>query len=104
MTPVTLEEFITPTGEFSSILKSISSVAKLVNQKIRNLNFNNLTGTTNTRNQTGDAVQKLDLAAHKIFTQVLGENNHFSALTSEESKDLVLLPGSSGNTTSNLTP
>lgn len=94
MKPVTLDQFIT----------SIATAAKLISSEIRNLGLGDLSGATGTQNQSGDQVQKLDLLAHKTFTRILGKNRHFSALTSEESADLVLLPESSGKYIIHLDP
>lgn len=109
---VTLDQFITSnqrqfptaTGEFSSLLASIATAAKFINSEIRSLGLKDLTGTTGVQNQSGDQVQKLDLLAHETFTRILGKNRHFSALTSEESTDLVLLPESSGKYIIHLDP
>lgn len=112
MKPITLDQFITSnqrqfptaTGEFSSLLASIATAAKMISSEIRSLGLKDSRGTTGTQNQSGDQVQKLDLLTHEIFTKTLGKNQHFSALTSEESKDLVLLPSSSGKYIIHLDP
>lgn len=112
MKPITLDQFITSnqrqfptaTGEFSSLLASIATAAKLISSEIRSLGLGDLSGATGTQNQSGDQVQKLDLLAHETFTRILGKNRHFSALTSEESEDLVLLPNVSGQYIIHLDP
>ncbi|MCC6221626.1 MAG: class 1 fructose-bisphosphatase [Deltaproteobacteria bacterium] len=89
---ITLSDFIRAeqrkhegaSGHFSDILLSIALGTKIVARVINGAGIASLLGLTGETNVQGEAVQKLDVYADKVFSSVLGRTGQFISMVSEE--------------------
>lgn len=80
------------TGEFSSILHSISLAAKLVWREVTKAGLVNILGLTDRMNISGDIVKKLDVFADQTIYRSMDHGGHLCVLASEENEDLLQIP------------
>jgi len=91
---ITIDEFILikqqdfpyATGELSSLLGSIATASKIVNQKINRsgLDAEHLLGDVGVENIQGEQQKKLDLLANTIFKNALESRDQICGIASEE--------------------
>ena len=92
------------TGEFSKLLSDIIFASKIIASKIRSAGLQEILGSTENKNATGDQVQKLDMYAHNVFINIFQKSGRFAAVSSEESDELVLSPIKTGKYIIHLDP
>lgn len=92
------------TGEFSQLLSDIIFASKIIASKVRAAGLQEIIGQTDSKNFTGDQVQKLDMYAHDVFVDIFQKSGRFAAIGSEESDELVLSPQSQGKYIIHLDP
>jgi fructose-1,6-bisphosphatase I len=88
----TLEEHITSglrqspaaTGEFASLLNSISLAVRIVHTRVRAAGLAGMLGYTGETNVQNEQVQKLDAFANEAFCTVLGRSGRCATVVSEE--------------------
>jgi fructose-1,6-bisphosphatase I len=80
------------TGEFSSILHSISLAAKLVWREVTKAGLVNILGVTDRMNLSGDVMKKLDIFADQTIYRAMEHGGHLCVMASEENEDLLQIP------------
>jgi fructose-1,6-bisphosphatase I len=75
------------TGEFTSLLNSISLALRIIHSRVRAAGLANLLGYTGETNVQGEAVQKLDAYANEVLITVLERSGRCSVVASEELDD-----------------
>jgi fructose-1,6-bisphosphatase I len=94
---VTLDEFIIrrqkdfpyASGELTGLLRDIGVAAKIVNREVNKAGLINILGEARAQNQSGDAVQKLDLYANEKFIDCLKNSGECCGIASEENEDFL---------------
>jgi fructose-1,6-bisphosphatase I len=97
---ITLDEFIIrrqkdfefATGELTGLLRDIGVAAKIVNREVNKAGLVNILGMDGTVNNTGDAVQKLDIYANDKLIECLKNSGECAGIASEELDDFLQLP------------
>jgi fructose-1,6-bisphosphatase I len=92
------------TGEFSELLSDIVFASKVIAAEVRKAGLVDIFGEVGGKNISGDVVQKLDMFAHDVFVDILGQGGRFAALTSEESDEVLLSPRQGGKYIIHLDP
>ena len=101
---VTLDEFIIrrqkdfpyASGELTGLLRDIGVAAKIVNREVNKAGLVNILGEANTRNETGDDVQKLDLYANDKLIDCLKNSGECCGIASEENEDFIPIKAVAG--------
>lgn len=86
------ERFPSATGEFTSVLHSLTLAAKLVWREVSKAGLVNILGTTQQTNVSGDLLKKLDLFADETVYKTMEHNGHICAMASEESNGIIEIP------------
>ncbi len=86
------ERFPTATGEFTSVLHTITLAAKLVWREVSKAGLVNILGTTKQTNISGDILKKLDVFADETFYKTMAHNGHICAMASEENDGIIDVP------------
>lgn len=94
---VTLDRFIrrqqshipSATGELSQLLRDIALAGKIVNREINRAGLIDILGAWGGLNPSGEAQQKLDLAAHIRFIRALKNGGEVCAIVTEEDEDII---------------
>lgn len=102
---VTLDRFIkrqqshipSATGELSQLLRDIALAGKIVNREINRAGLIDIFGAWGGQNSSGEAQQKLDLAAHIRFIRALKNGGEVCALVTEEDEDIIHTDNDHGN-------
>jgi fructose-1,6-bisphosphatase I len=98
---ITLETYIlegmmgspAATGNFTSVLNTLSLGAKLITAHVRRAGLANLLGLTGHTNVQGEQVAKLDEESNEILLTVFGSRHHCAAVATEEMEEIVAFPG-----------
>lgn len=101
---ITLDEFIIrrqkdfqyATGELTGLLRDIGVAAKIINREVNKAGLSNILGAAQTKNASGDKVQKLDLYANEKLIDCLKNSGECCGIASEENEDFISIPGVSG--------
>lgn len=88
------EEFAFSTGELSRIINSVRLAAKVVNYKVNKAGLVDIIGAAGEINIQGEDQQKLDVYANEVFIQTLINREIACGIASEESDDIIIVPGS----------
>lgn len=80
------------TGEFSSLLHSMSLAVKLVWREVTKAGLVNLLGKTDRMNISGDVVKKLDEFADETVFKAMDHVGNLCVMASEENEDLLHIP------------
>jgi fructose-1,6-bisphosphatase I len=83
------------TGDFTALLTSLTLAAKIISREVNKAGLVKILGETGDINIHGESVQKLDAFAQTTICAAMGHNGHLCVMASEESADIIPLPGSS---------
>jgi fructose-1,6-bisphosphatase I len=83
------------TGDFTALLTSLTLAAKIISREVNKAGLVKILGDTGDFNIYGEAVQKLDEFAQHTICAAMGHNGHLCVMASEESADIIPIPGSS---------
>lgn len=94
---VTLDRFIkrqqshipSATGELSQLLRDIALAGKIVNREINRAGLVDIMGALGGQNSSGEAQQKLDMAAHIRFIRALKNGGEVCAIVTEEDDHMI---------------
>lgn len=89
-------EFSSASGEFSQLLTDIAGGSKIIASLVRKTGLAKVKGVDGSTNKSGDEVQKLDMVANEVFTNIFNTTGRFGAYTSEESDEVMLSPVDGG--------
>lgn len=81
------------TGEFSGLLSDMTIAAKIVARSVNKAGLIEVLGFTGDENIFGEEVKKLDIIAHDTIVKALDHGGHICVMASEESEDLIPIPG-----------
>nr|BCX01859.1 MAG: fructose-1,6-bisphosphatase class 1 2 [Bacteroidota bacterium] len=101
---ITLEQFIIErqaefpyaTGELSRLLRDIGLAAKIINREVNKAGLVDILGITGEQNIHGEDVRKLDVFANRELIRALSRGGECCVIASEEEKDILFVPGSTG--------
>src|SRR3954470_10366676 len=82
-------------GDFTALLTSLTLSAKIISREVNKAGLVKILGETGDVNVHGEAVQKLDEFAQQTIYRAMGHNGHLCVMASEESADIIPLPGES---------
>src|SRR6266446_4902320 len=82
-------------GDFTALLTSLTLAAKIISREVNKAGLVKILGDTGEINVQGEAVQKLDEFAEQTICRAMGHNGHLCVMASEESADIIPLPGES---------
>src|SRR6185503_14148242 len=82
------------TGDFTGLLTSLTLAAKIISREVNQAGLVRILGETGDVNVHGEAVQKLDEFAQNTIYRAMGHNGHLCVMASEESADIIPIPGS----------
>lgn len=81
------------TGEFTRLLGAITTAAKIVNREVNKAGLVDILGAVGAENVQGEAQQKLDVYANRVFAEVLQSGGECRAIASEEEEEVRVLDG-----------
>jgi fructose-1,6-bisphosphatase I len=81
------------TGDFTALLTSLTLAAKIISREVNKAGLVKILGETGEVNIHGEAVQKLDEFAQQTICRAMGHNGLLCVMASEESADLIPIPG-----------
>ena len=81
------------TGDFTALLTTLTLAAKIISREVNKAGLVKILGETGDINIHGEAVQKLDEFAQQTICRAMGHNGHLCVMASEESADLIPIPG-----------
>jgi fructose-1,6-bisphosphatase I len=81
-------------GDFTALLTSLTLSAKIISHEVNKAGLVKILGETGEINIQGEAVQKLDEFAQHTICRAMGHNGHLCVMASEESADIIPIPGS----------
>jgi fructose-1,6-bisphosphatase I len=84
-------------GDFTGLLNDITFASKVISREVRKAGLVDILGGTGAENVQGEAVQKLDDYANKIFMRCLGTKGQVCIMGSEELADPVYPDTSAGS-------
>ncbi len=79
------------TGVFSWILAALTLAAKIIASKIRRARIEDVLGSIQSSNVSGDMQQKLDVIANETLLRCLGERAGVAVIASEENEQPVII-------------
>jgi len=80
-------------GDFTALLTSLTLSAKIISHEVNKAGLVKILGETGEINIQGEAVQKLDEFAQQTICRAMGHNGHLCVMASEESADIIPIPG-----------
>jgi len=83
------------TGDFTALLTSLTLSAKIISREVNKAGLVKILGETGGVNIHGESVQKLDEFAQHTICVAMGHNGHLCVMASEESADIIPIPGES---------
>jgi fructose-1,6-bisphosphatase I len=83
------------TGDFTALLTSLTLAAKIISREVNKAGLVKILGETGEINVHGESVQKLDEFAQQTMIRAMGHNGHLCVMASEESADIIPVPGGS---------
>jgi fructose-1,6-bisphosphatase I len=83
------------TGDFTALLTSLTLSAKIISREVNKAGLVKILGETGEINVHGESVQKLDEFAQQTICRAMGHNGHLCVMASEESADIIPIPGES---------
>lgn len=83
------------TGDFTALLTTLTLAAKIISREVNKAGLVKILGETGDINVHGEAVQKLDEFAQQTIYRAMGHNGHLCVMASEESADIIPIPGDS---------
>jgi fructose-1,6-bisphosphatase I len=83
------------TGDFTGLMTSLTLAAKIISREVNKAGLVRILGETGDINVHGEAVQKLDEFAQTTICAAMGHNGHLCVMASEESADIIPIPGGS---------
>jgi fructose-1,6-bisphosphatase I len=83
------------TGDFTALLTSLTLSAKIISREVNKAGLVKILGETGDVNIHGESVQKLDEFAQYTICVAMGHNGHLCVMASEESADIIPIPGES---------
>src|SRR5262245_35894686 len=81
------------TGDFTALLTTLTLAAKIISREVNKAGLVKILGETGNVNIHGEAVQKLDEFAQTTIYRAMGHNGHLCVMASEESADIIPIPG-----------
>jgi len=81
------------TGDFTALLTTLTLAAKMISREVNQAGLVKILGETGDVNVHGEAVQKLDEFAQNTIYRAMGHNGHLCVMASEESADIIPIPG-----------
>src|SRR5215467_3970509 len=81
------------TGDFTALLTSLTLSAKIISREVNKAGLVKILGETGEINVHGESVQKLDEFAQQTICRAMGHNGHLCVMASEESADIIPIPG-----------
>jgi fructose-1,6-bisphosphatase I len=81
------------TGDFTALLTTLTLSAKIISREVNKAGLVKILGETGDVNIHGEAVQKLDEFAQQTICRAMGHNGHLCVMASEESADIIPIPG-----------
>lgn len=82
------------TGEFTSLLHSLTFAVRLIAREVRRAGLNNILGLTEDINVHGETVRKIDIYANEAIIRSMTASGHTAALISEEEENVIEVPES----------
>jgi fructose-1,6-bisphosphatase I len=82
-------------GDFTALLTSLTLAAKIISREINKAGLVQIIGETGEINVHGESVQKLDEFAQHAVCSAMGHNGHLCVMASEESENIIPIPGES---------
>jgi fructose-1,6-bisphosphatase I len=76
-----------PTGDFTSLLNSISLAVRIIHARVRSAGLAGMLGYTGETNVQGEEVQKLDEYANEVLCSVLERSRGCALIASEEMEE-----------------
>src|SRR5216117_3695236 len=83
------------TGDFTALLTSLTLSAKIISREVNKAGLVKILGETGEINVHGESVQRLDEFAQQTICRAMGHNGLLCVMASEESADIIPLPGES---------
>src|SRR6476660_3765502 len=83
------------TGDFTALLTTLTLAAKIISREVNQAGLVRILGETGDINVHGENVQKLDEFAQQTIYRAMGHSGHPCVMASEESADIIPLPGGS---------
>jgi fructose-1,6-bisphosphatase I len=83
------------TGDFTALLTTLTLAAKIISREVNQAGLVRILGETGEINVHGESVQKLDEFAQQTIYRAMGHNGHLCVMASEESADIIPIPGGS---------
>jgi len=83
------------TGDFTALLTSLTLAAKIISREVNTAGLVKIIGETGEINVHGESVQKLDEFAQHAVCSAMGHNGHLCVMASEESENIIPIPGES---------
>lgn len=83
------------TGDFTALLTTLTLSAKIISREVNKAGLVKILGETGEINVHGESVQKLDEFAQQTICRAMGHNGHLCVMASEESADIIPIPGES---------
>jgi fructose-1,6-bisphosphatase I len=81
------------TGDFTALLTTLTLAAKIISREVNKAGLVKILGETGDINIHGESVQKLDEFAQQTICRAMGHNGHLCVMASEESADIIPIPG-----------
>jgi fructose-1,6-bisphosphatase I len=81
------------TGDFTALLTTLTLAAKIISHEVNKAGLVKILGETGDVNIHGESVQKLDEFAQQTICRAMGHNGHLCVMASEESADIIPIPG-----------
>ena len=81
------------TGDFTALLTTLTLAAKIISREVNQAGLVKILGDTGDVNVHGESVQKLDEFAQQTICRAMGHNGHLCVMASEESADIIPIPG-----------
>src|SRR5499426_79589 len=81
------------TGDFTALLTTLTLSAKIISREVNKAGLVKILGETGDINIHGESVQKLDEFAQQTIYRAMGHNGHLCVMASEESADIIPIPG-----------
>src|SRR5262245_35897947 len=82
------------TGDLTALLTTLTLAAKIISHEVNKAGLVKILGDTGDINIHGESVQKLDEFAQHTICRAMGHNGHLCVMASEESADIIPIPGS----------
>lgn len=80
------------TGDFTGLLLQIALASKIIASRVRRAGLADVLGLTGDINVHGEAVQKLDIFAHRTLVSCVEASGHVCIMGSEEMEEPITLP------------